>query len=264
MGTLHLGGLRRGLAAAKGQLIPGALQTRASEQQVQQENRTRRRSHTAPRERSPQNPRGTMYTEARAQPLLERQGNPGVAGGAGPCNREQVPRGKDVRWQKAQTAPLSPGTTRFPRTLRLPEPFRRPRGQRLPAATNTHKGRTRAGLRHPGRLARRASAGESGTPRPLKLGAGVRRLAGRAALTASAVRFYGGGAWGCALAGGWEGVTRDASWSCICTTSHPLYLGDNAYEARRDGGEGALGIERGSGTNGPPWQVAYNLLPHPQ
>lgn len=111
-----------------------------------------------------------MYTEVRAQPLLERQGSPWVAVGAGPCNREQVPRRRDVRWQKAQTALQSPGTTGFSRTLTLPEPFPRARGQRLPAATNTHKDRTRAGLRHPARQARRASARERRDTTPPKTG----------------------------------------------------------------------------------------------
>lgn len=81
-----------------------------------------------------------------------------------------------------------------------------------------------------------------GPPRPLKLGTGVGRRACGAALPAALQHFQGGGAWGGALAGKWEGVARDASWSCICRTSHPLYLGDNAREARRGGGGGLEGF----------------------
>lgn len=65
---------------------------------------------------------------------------------------------------------------------------------------------------------------------------------------------------GGALAGRWEGAARDASWSCICAASHPLYFGDNAREAQ-EVGAGALGMGRGSDAQGPPCQVSRNLLP---
>ena len=77
-----------------------------------------------------------------------------------------------------------------------------------------------------------------GPPRPLKLGTRVRWRACGAALPASLQHFCGGGAWGGALAGKWEGVARDASRSCNCRASHPLYFGDNACEARRGGSGG--------------------------
>lgn len=135
-----------------------------------------------------------------------------------------------------------------PRTSRA---FPRPRGQRLLAETDTHRDRTRAGPETP-----KEASSQSQLPRKaghpnLKLGARIGLCTGGAApLPQSPLHFYGGGLGRYSV---WKvGVgAPNGSWSCICTASHPLYLRDNACEARKgETGRGALRIDRGCGADG--------------
>lgn len=172
-----------------------------------------------------------MSREGRAQPLLV-QGGPRVAGGAGLRAGNRYPEGGTFAGPKHRSL----GTTRFQ------GPSGPPAEGTAPATrADAHKGRAGDGSRHPGTQAREPAPARGGTARLLRLGTrGGRRSAERPSPPHPGVsrRWAGGGA----RAGRWEGAARDASWSCVCRASHPLYFGDSAREAWGRGLQGWMGV----------------------
>lgn len=130
----------------------------------------RARTIASPRELSPQSPQRDCTQRPGHNRCWRDRAVPWWQARPVSATGNRYPEGRTFAGEKTQTAAQSPGTTPFPRTLRLPEPFPRLRVRRLPASANTHKGRARACGRHPRRQARRAISRERQDTTPPKTG----------------------------------------------------------------------------------------------
>lgn len=202
VGTLQLGGLRRGLAVAKGHSIPGDLQSRAWEQQVQQECRAYSQDHSL--SQGTQSPE-RLYTEARTRLILERQGSPLWQARPVRATRNRYPEGGTYPGKKRKTLLRALAPLQLQGLSDLQSPFLgRGYGAHRPQQTHTKVGLELAGDTQGDKLAE-PSPERGRTSRPLRLDAGVRGRAGKATLPASPQHFYGGGDWGGALTRRGEG-----------------------------------------------------------